>query len=98
MNTFVRSAEFDSWLTALRDTKGKARILARLATASLGNFGDCKSVGGHVMEMRIDFGPGYRVYYTRRGGAIYLLLLAGDKDSQARDTRRAHRMVADLED
>jgi len=82
----------------LRDTKGKARIPARLAAASLGNFGDCKSVGGRVMEMRIDSGPGYRVYYMRRGGAIYLLLLAGDKGSRARDIRCALRLVADLED
>jgi len=61
MNTFIRSSDFDAWLTTLADHKGKARILARLRSATLGNFGDCEPVGDGVFEMRIHVGPGYRV-------------------------------------
>jgi putative addiction module killer protein len=63
MNTLIRSAEFVAWLDGLRDSKGKARILSRLDLASLGHFGDSKSVGEGVNEMRVDVGPGYRIYY-----------------------------------
>jgi putative addiction module killer protein len=67
MNMITRTAEFDGWLKTLRDRKGQARILARIASAELGNFGDCKPVGEGVSEMRIDFGPGYRVYFSAGG-------------------------------
>ena len=93
MNTILRTAEFDRWLGALRDRKAQARILARIASARHGNFGDCKSVGGAVSEMRVDIGPGYRVYFTRRGETVYLLLVGGDKSTQAMDVRRAQRMA-----
>ena len=82
MNTLVRSSEFDAWLSRLADQKAKARILARLRSATLGNFGDCESVGEGVSEMRIRFGPGYRVYFVRTGTTIYVLLTGGDKSSQ----------------
>ena len=62
MNTLLRTASFDAWLSALADNKGKARVLARLTAAEFGNFGDCEAVGEGVSEMRIHFGPGYRVY------------------------------------
>jgi len=84
---------FDRWLGALRDRKAQARILARIASARHGNFGDCKSVGGGVSEMRVDGGPGYRVYFTRRGETVYLLLIGGDKSTQTMDVRRAQRMA-----
>lgn len=98
MNEFRRTEDFDEWLRALRDPVGKARILARLRSASLGNFGDCEPVGDGVSEMRIHAGPGHRVYFTRRGRTVYLLLCGGDKSSQQEDLRRAKELAAQLED
>jgi len=97
MNTFHRSDEFDSWLVALKDKVGRARIVHRIRSAEHGNFGDCEPVGEGVSEMRIHFGPGYRVYFTRRGEVIYLLLLGGDKSSQKRDIKRAVEMARALD-
>jgi putative addiction module killer protein len=96
LNSLQRTTEFDRWLRALRDRTAQARILARIASARDGNFGDCKSIGEGVREMRIDIGPGYRVYFTRRGETVYLLLAGGDKSTQARDIRRAKDMVREL--
>ena len=96
MITFLRSEEFDAWLAALKDKKGRARILERIDSAEHGNFGDCEPVGEGVSEMRIHFGPGYRVYFTRRGEVVYLLLLGGDKSSQKRDIRRAIQLARTL--
>ena len=98
MNTILRTAVFDRWLGALRDRKAQARILARIASARHGNFGDCKSVGGGVSEMRVDVGPGYRAYFTRRGETVYLLLVGGDKSTQTMDVRRAQRMAYQLKE
>jgi putative addiction module killer protein len=98
MYTFLRTEEFDAWLRALRDQVGKARILARLRSAQLGNLGDCASVGGGVFEMRVHVGPGYRLYFAHRGNAVYWLLCGGDKGSQARDIGAAKAMAKDLED
>lgn len=89
MNSFERSAEFDEWLKALKDRTGKVRILHRLTAAEHGNFGDCEPVGGGVSEMRIHYGPGYRVYFTRIGKKVYFLLIGGDKSSQKRDIKLA---------
>lgn len=75
MTTFLRSEEFDAWLSALKDKIGRARIIHSIRSAEHGNFGDCEPVGEGVSEMRIHFGPGYRVYYIRRGEVIYRLLL-----------------------
>lgn len=96
MNTFHRSDEFDAWLSALKDKVGRARIVHRIRSAEHGNFGDCEPVGGGISEMRIHFGPGYRVYFTRRGEVIYLLLLGGNKSSQKRDIKRAIQMARSL--
>ena len=96
MNIFLRSEEFDTWLAALKDKKGRARIIERIDSAEHGNFGDCEPVGEGVSEMRIHFGPGYRVYFMRRGEVVYLLLLGGDKSSQKRDIRRAILMARTL--
>ena len=93
MNTFYRTAEFDAWLSGLRDYIGKARILKRIRTADAGNFGDCEAVGEGVSEMRIHIGPGYRAYYTRIGEVAYLLLVGGDKSSQSRDIKRAVKLA-----
>ncbi|HEY9098543.1 MAG TPA: type II toxin-antitoxin system RelE/ParE family toxin [Thiobacillus sp.] len=97
MNTFLRSEEYDAWLLALKDKIGRARIIHRIRSAEHGNFGDCEPVGEGVSEMRIHFGPGYRVYYTRRGEVIYLLLLGGDKSTQKRDIKRAIEMAKTLD-
>lgn len=97
MNTFHRSDEFDAWLAALKDKIGRARIALRIRSAEHGNFGDCEPVGEGVSEMRIHFGPGYRVYFTRRGEVLYLLLLGGNKSSQKRDIKRAIEMARDLD-
>lgn len=96
MNLIERTSEFDDWLQQLKDLKGKARIAARINSASLGNFGDCKSLGDGISEMRIEFGPGYRIYYTRRGLVVYLLLLGGDKGTQRKDIAKAKALVQNL--
>ena len=96
MNVFLRSSEFERWFAALKDSKGIARIVSRLDSAALGNFGDSRPVGEGVSEMRIHTGPGYRVYYIRRGSTIYVLLAGGDKSTQKQDITRALRLARDL--
>lgn len=98
MLTFVQSSVFAKWLGGLKDHKAKARILHRLASAALDNFGDCEPVGGGVSEMRIHHGPGYRVYFVRHGSAVYVLLCGGDKASQRCDIARAKRMAKQLKE
>jgi putative addiction module killer protein len=98
MNTFIRSSDFDAWLLALTDPKAKARILARLRSATLGNFGDCESVGEGVSEMRVHVGPGYRVYFVRSGTTVYVLLIGGDKSSQKQDIAKAKKMAHELKE
>jgi len=80
---------FGEWLTGLRDGQARARVAARVARLEAGNFGDCKSVGEGVWELRIDWGPGYRIYYAMVGTTIILLLCGGDKRSQSADIRKA---------
>jgi putative addiction module killer protein len=84
-----KSATFDKWFSSLRDRQAKARIAARIDRLSLGNAGDAKPVGSGVSEMRIDYGPGYRVYFTQRGLIIIVILCGGDKRNQAADIKRA---------
>jgi len=96
MNTLQKSDEFDAWLIGMKDNIGKAQIALRLDRAAKGNFGDCEPVGEGVSEMRIHYGPGYRVYFTRRGAVVYLLLLGGDKSPQKRDIKRAMEMASSL--
>jgi putative addiction module killer protein len=98
MITLIRSSVFSDWLIGLKDQKAKARILHRLSQASLGNFGDCEPVGEGISEMRIHHGPGFRVYFVRRGTTVYLLLCGGDKSSQRSDIARAKRMARELKD
>ena len=98
MNTLLRSSRFDAWLTRLSDKQGKARILARMRAASLGNFGDCSPVGDGVSEMRIHTGPGYRVYFIRRGTVVYVPINGGDKSSQNADIVRAKKLALDLKE
>lgn len=87
---------FDNWLGGLRDIKAKARIIARIDRLSLGNPGDHRSVGKGVRELRIDYGPGYRVYYAVRGSTLVILLAGGDKSSQGDDIERALELNEEL--
>jgi putative addiction module killer protein len=82
---------FEEWLQSVTDKTTRARIRTRISRLRLGNFGDCRSVGEGVHELRLDFGPGYRVYYSRIGVRLVLLLGGGDKSSQDRDIREAKR-------
>jgi putative addiction module killer protein len=98
MYTFLRSNEFDTWLSNLSDHIAKARIAIRIRSAEQGNMGDCKTVGPGISEMRIDVGPGYRLYFTRKDKVVYLLLCGGDKSTQKRDIQQARRMLKMLEE
>ena len=84
-----QTEEYARWFGRLRDRQARVRIDSRIRRMSLGNFGDVTPVGEGVSEIRIDYGPGYRVYYTQRGQALVVLLAGGDKDSQERDIQRA---------
>ncbi len=97
MFTVLQTEEFRGWLDRLRDVRAQARIAARLRLAEAGNLGDWKSVGGEVSEMRVDFGPGYRLYFARRQAVLIIMLAGGDKSSQTRDIKRAQRILKQLE-
>jgi putative addiction module killer protein len=93
----VRQTEiFARWLANLRDGQARARINARIRRLSVGNFGDAKPLGGGVSEMRIDYGPGYRVYFIRRGEALVILVAGGDKRTQNQDIAMAIKLARDL--
>lgn len=92
----LQTEAFAKWLAGLRDTVAQRRIAKRLVALEAGYFGDAKSVGGKVSELRIDHGPGYRIYFTRRGSTLILLLIGGDKGSQDRDIVKAKEMAAEL--
>ena len=89
MYKVFKSATFDKWFEGLKDRQAKARIAVRIDRLSLGNPGDAKPVGSGVNEMRINYGPGYRVYYIQRGPIVVVMLCGGDKRTQAADIRRA---------
>lgn len=90
--------EFQAWLRNLRDDRAVARIATRIRRLEQGNPGDAKSLGSGLLEMRVDCGPGYRVYYVRRGAVIVLLLCGGDKRTQQRDIERALALATELEE
>jgi len=95
----VRQTEvYARWFRRLRDGQARAQIDVRIRRLSLGNPGDARPVGGGVSELRIDYGPGYRVYFLQRGRSLIVLLAGGDKDSQGRDIRRALKLANDLQD
>jgi len=93
MPTLRQTGTFAAWMKDLRDLRGKAKILARLQRLEDGNAGDVAPVGDGVSEMRIHFGPGYRVYYVNRGAELILLLCGGDKGSQGRDIEAAKKLA-----
>jgi putative addiction module killer protein len=88
-----QTAEFSHWLRRLKDAEAAARIVARLRRMEQGNPGDARSVGRGVMEMRIAYGPGYRIYYVYRGAEVVILLCGGDKRTQRQDIKRAQALA-----
>ena len=93
----IRKTErFARWLDGLRDLRGRARIQARIERLAAGNPGDAGPVGEGVSELRIDYGPGYRVYFKRRGWELIILLAGGDKGTQAKDIKAALRLARNL--
>ena len=93
MYEIQQTEAFTAWLGALRDANAKARIRARVERAGKGNFGDWSPEGGEVRAMRIDYGPGYRLYFTIRGDRVILLLCGGDKRTQEADIQSAHKIA-----
>jgi len=91
-----QTEEYSGWFEKLRDRQARARILARIRRLSLGNPGDVEPVGEGVSEMKIDYGPGYRVYYKQRGKTLVVLLAGGDKKSQKRDIKKAQELARGL--
>ena len=92
-----QTEEFQTWLDELTDKRAQIRIAARLRLAEAGNLGDWASVGKDVSEFRIHFGSGYRLYFTRRGNLLIIMLAGGDKSSQKRDIKRAYKLANELE-
>jgi putative addiction module killer protein len=95
--TVLQTEDFRDWLDVLKDQKAQLRIAARLRLAEAGNLGDWKSVGDGLSEMRVDVGPGYRLYFTRRQNVLIVMLAGGDKSTQARDIKRAQKLLTQLE-
>lgn len=91
-----KTDEFASWLGSLRDLRAKAKVLARISNMQDGNFGDCKPVGKGVSESRINYGPGYRLYFIQHGAAVIVLLAGGDKSTQSHDIAVALKLATDL--
>jgi putative addiction module killer protein len=92
-----KTAHFAKWIDGLRDIRARARVQARIERLAAGNPGDVKPVGEGVSEMRIDYGPGYRVYFKKRGRLLIILLVGSDKRTQSRDIKTALRLARDLE-
>ena len=95
MVEIVESDTFKRWVRRLRDHSAVAKINARLRKVSIGNFGDTRPIGDGISEMRIHYGPGYRIYFIREGSKVVVLLCGGDKGSQQRDIEHAKRLAQD---
>ncbi|WP_287933178.1 type II toxin-antitoxin system RelE/ParE family toxin [Arthrobacter sp.] len=95
MAEIMKSAIFDRWIRKLKDRRAAARVLVRIDRLAAGNPGDVQPVGNGISELRIDYGPGYRVYYLQDGQRLVLLLCGGNKSSQRDDIKEAHRIAKD---
>lgn len=94
----IRQTEyFIKWFEKFKDRKARAKIAVRIRRVSLGNLGDVKSVGSGISELRIDYGPGYRVYFTQRGSQLIILLAGGDKTTQVNDIKKAKQLALEIE-
>jgi putative addiction module killer protein len=98
MITVRETENFKKWIRGLKDRVAQSLITARIRRLTTGNFGDSKSIGNGVSELRIDYGPGFRVYFTRRGQEIVILLCGGDKSTQSRDKETAKQIAQNLEE
>ncbi len=98
MYLIKQTETFSKWLFKLKDFKGKTAVIRRINRMEKGNFGDHKSVGSHVWEMRIQQGPGYRVYYSKKKDEIVVLLIGGDKSSQSKDIKKAKELAREIRD
>ena len=97
MRTIKKTEVFDTWLSKLEDEKGKAKITDRIMRLKRGNKGDHRIIDKDIYELRIHFGPGYRIYCTDKNNEIILLLIAGDKSTQSKDIKKAQQMIKLLE-
>lgn len=98
MIELIKTSKFDAWLRALRDRRAMVRIAARIDRLASGNPGDVKPIGAGLSEMRIDYGPGYRVYFMQRGSVVIILLCGGNKDTQRQDIEQAKALAAEWKD
>lgn len=96
MFTTLQTPRFSAWLAGLKDRRAAARVAVRITRIEAGNFGDAKSVGDKVSELRIAYGPGYRVYFTIKDATVIVLLVGGDKGSQSRDIELAKAIAAEI--
>jgi len=96
MNEIRKTEIFARWIDNLSDIRARARILVRIERLAAGNPGDVKAVGEGISEMRIDYGPGYRVYFSKRGNSIIILLAGGDKRTQSKDIKTAKRLANNI--
>ena len=98
MIEILKSATFDAWLIGLKDRQARLRVISRIERLSGGNPGDVKPVGAGVSELRLDYGPGYRVYFMQRGALVIVLLAGGDKRTQDADIKRALKIAEEWKD
>lgn len=96
MHEIRKTEEFKVWLDSLKDLIGRAKIQARIKRLAEGNQGNTKSVGSKVFEMKIDFGPGYKIYYTKHESVMYLLLIGGNKSTQNKDIQQAKHLAKNI--
>jgi len=98
MYLIKQTKQFSQWLLKLKDIKGKVAVLRRVERVKEGNFGDHKSLGSNISELRVSVGAGYRVYYTKKEDKIIILLVGGDKSTQSKDIEKAKKLCKELED
>ena len=98
MIEILKSATFEAWLLGLKDRQARLRLISRIERLSVGNPGDVKPVGAGVSELRLDYGPGYRVYFMQRGALVIVLLAGGDKRTQDADIKRAIKIASEWKD